>query len=70
MKNQKLQMKFASMKGNTSVDIEILSNNEESSLLGGNCPMLTSCTTYVDCENKYKKGDRDAEIKLPDIKLT
>ena len=67
MRNQKLQMMFTQMKSDSGKDVEVLSSNEEVSLLGGNCPMLTSCTTYVDCQGKYKKpGSTTIE---PTIKL-
>ncbi len=68
MKNQKLKMMFTTMKNDSGADIEVLSSHDEAALLGGNCPVLTSCTTYVDCEGKYKKPG-SITIGLPDIKL-
>lgn len=67
MKNQKLQMMFSQMKNNSEKDIEVLSSNDELSLLGGSCPVLMTCGTYTSCATKFKDGNRDTDIKLPDL---
>lgn len=69
MKNQKLKMMFTTMKNNSGVDVEVLSSNDEMSLLGGSCPMLSTCGTYTSCNPKFKDGSGSTTTIEPTVKL-
>ena len=70
MRNQKLQSFFRDMKRGPQSEVEILTSREEMSLLGGACPVLTSCETFKTCNPKFKDtppttgGGGDSEIQL------
>lgn len=71
MKNRKLKNLLLDLKIKESSTIQVLSIAQELSILGGSCPMLTQCDTYVSCEVKYKVigGDTGTVNSGIDIEL-
>ena len=57
MKSNNLKNRLSNLKAENFL-LEIIKENELTHIKGGDCPCLTTCGTFVDCPNKYKKtGD-------------
>ena len=69
MKSKQLHARLSVMAKSDNL-LEVIKDCEMQNIKGGldNCGALTSCETYVDCANKYKKGDKDTTIS-PDINI-
>lgn len=67
MKNKKLKQLVKNMKHIEILDVQVLSTKEELSILGGSCPMLTSCETYTNCAVKFKDSSDTGTIDMPFI---
>lgn len=65
MKNKKLRHLLKSIKHIESLDVQVLSTNEEHAILGGSCPMLTTCGTFTNCTSKFKEGNDDDTVEIP-----
>ena len=67
MSNRRLRMMVKQVKEDTTGSVEILSSEQELSVLGGNCPMLMTCGTYTECTGKYKVTPPLPDIDLGDL---
>ncbi|UZT99977.1 hypothetical protein ODZ84_10600 [Chryseobacterium fluminis] len=62
MKSKQLHNRLAKLAKSENL-LEVIKDCELSKVKGGgDCPKLTSCTTFVDCANVYKSGDKDTTI--------